>query len=749
MLKKFCRLNFFLSLLLSFFAFFMCYRTPILYSEKNEKVIITILHTNDLHGQFASEYSGNILTKIGLDMIKSIKDQTKNCILVDAGDATQGSALCKLSTDNVIKLLNLTGYDIRIPGNHDFDFGQEKVLQSAKNSSCPIIAANITRTTDKMPFFKDINGNNGQSFIIKIGGKKIGFIGATAEETTRTTPPFNLKGLDFGKGKEIEILNNEVSKLKSQKVDAIIVITHFGINNSNSCTSYDVAQKVLGINAIIDGHSHTSMVENVNGVSIAQTGAHSTNLGKMELIFDNNNLKINSVLMSAAEIGRSFIPDKDLTRQYDNYSEEIAPAIEKVLGKSYGTIFGGTYNNFNTTRYSEMAAGNLICDAMIDYGEKRLKNTEYENFPLVAFENGGSVKTSIKNGFIKSGDILKVLPLDNRVTFQIITPKEIYQTIERGTSKLNYPKKLNGPFEGSFGGFPQVSGLKIDFDITEQKDNRIINMCLVDKNEKEKQRLFRDDTSTKIIFLCNDYTLYEFPAIADLEVIKTGEFLSQVLSDYIQKLTFENGGEFSYPFTKNRINLIINKNEFKNFDGEITIMNSSNVVSSSDVILSINDGQEKIFKTTQEGKIKLSNLKTGVHKVKIKYNGMHTDVLLSNLFDLKNNTAFLVNGPEIDFESVANIIGQIPLNVGLKDENLIKFARKSYDLLLKKFKTRVINYSKLEESEKKLAKLKGHYVDTEFIKDNKKLLITVGILTSSLLILYVIIVIEKRKTKLT
>lgn len=162
--------------------------------------IINIIHTNDIHGNFESIWNNNNnLETIGLDIIKNLKDNLPNSILVDAGDATQESAICLLDQESVINLMNETEYDIRVPGNHDFDFNVNQVIINAKKSNCPVLAANVL-DKDNIPILNGINKNNGENYIININGHKLGFFGLVTTETVIITPPEDI--LDI-KGKQL------------------------------------------------------------------------------------------------------------------------------------------------------------------------------------------------------------------------------------------------------------------------------------------------------------------------------------------------------------------------------------------------------------------------------------------------------------------------------------------------------------------------------------------------------------------
>lgn len=196
---------------------------------------VTIYHTNDIHGKVNSTYAEDgTLTQIGMDVLKNVKANTPNSLLIDAGDATQGVALATYSQGaDIIKLMNAAGYDGMTLGNHEFDYGRDAALSNAKLAGFPVVAANAMDNgqtllkgvnSAKTKGSGDLYDENGGWFIKTVAGKKIGFFGISTTETAYKTNPNNLKGVTFAD--EIATAKAQVSALQAQKADAIIGIMH-------------------------------------------------------------------------------------------------------------------------------------------------------------------------------------------------------------------------------------------------------------------------------------------------------------------------------------------------------------------------------------------------------------------------------------------------------------------------------------------------------------------------------------------
>lgn len=713
-------------------------------SAEGEENVITIYHTNDMHGQVGSTYTNGVLSQIGLDYIKTAKEKTNNSILIDAGDATQGTPMGKFSKGlDIVELMNATGYDLMTLGNHEFDYGKDAVLEIAKSAKFPVVSANTLYNGDV--FLKDINNNNGCNFIKEINGKKIGFFGITTEETMRTTIPANLEGITFAN--EIETAQKQVNELKSQNADVIVGITHVGIDSSTKVNSHQIAQSVQGIDIMIDGHSHSKKTEKVGNTLIQQTGTSNVMLGKIEIKFnDSNSFECDSKLLTPKEVSDMFSPDPSITQLYDSLSENIAPILDKVVGKSDTSLYGGNYNTKNVSRMVETNLGSLIGDAMIYSTKDIIKGSEYEKLPIVALENGGAVRAKINSGYITMKDVLEVLPLDNKLSLQVVTPNTVYKTMERGVCKQHNPSKAGDAIDGFFGGFPQIAGMRIEYDInqaayntdnpTAGTGNRVTKIVLLNEDGSDGNVLDRNDESTKILFACNDYTITEYPMISDIEVIQKGDLLSNVLADYITKLTYDSkNGSFNYPLNQGRVKLLKDENLFVPFNSEIAINFENKALSESNVKVSVDGMAANDMITDLEGKIRLENLVSGGHRVVVDYNGKNADVYVDETVELKNGSLNIIDQSEKEVKCVTNIINQITNDITIENENRVNFARSSYDSLTEEGKTQISNYQKLVDAENKL--LNNNLGVNGFINNNIVIVLLIVLATIAVIIVLV------------
>lgn len=516
---------------------------------------IVIYHTNDMHG--AVENLANI---------KTLKDNTKNSLLLDAGDCTQGSAIATYTKgEGIIDIMNATGYDAITLGNHEFDFGSQKPIENVKKAKFTPLAANVVDANGDL-LLKGINGN-GANIIEEVNGKKIGIFGLTTEETYYKTNPKNLNGTEFKN--IIETAKEQVKLLKAENVDAIIAITHIGNDKSSSPTSIDLAKEVPEIDLIIDGHSHTIIQEKIGDTTIVQTGSSLKSLGKVTLNFDNNDVNVKTELLDIETVVKENPANEEVSKIYNKYNDKVEKELQKVIGNTKTDIYAFDKEGKRLSRIEETPMGDLVTDSMVYSTKKLLENTEYKNYPIVALQNGGGIRANIDAGDITLEDVFNVLPFGNIISTKVVTPNILYDILENGVCKLQLDN--DGNIVGEDGRFPQISGMRIEVDINKTAYNpdkpengtgeRVTAIYLVDENGKEIL-LDRNDTKTQIVLSSNDFIIAGgdgYNLLENLKNISEGEVLDVVLSDYITYLTAQNGGSFQYKMDSNRIKIKADK----------------------------------------------------------------------------------------------------------------------------------------------------------------------------------------------
>lgn len=403
---------------------------------------LTIVHTNDTHARIESGRDIMGFAKIS-SKVNALRAENPNVLLVDAGDTFHGQTIATLNEgESVVKVMNAMMFDVMAPGNHDFNYGSDRLLEIAAMLEFPIISGNITKEDDS-------NYMEG-TFIKEIGGLKIGFFGLTTPETAYKTHPKNVEGLTFEN--PITSAQAMVDALKGT-VDMIVCIGHIGEDEGSEFTSKMIINAVDGIDLFIDGHSHTVKPtgEMVKDTLLVQTGAYDANLGIVDITFTNGVITSKTAkLVTTAEAA-----DIEEDPIVLGVIADISAANKLITDVKVGTTTVKLEGTREIVRAGESNLGNLITNAML-----------YETGAQIAITNGGGIRASIEPGDITVGDVITVLPFGNYIVTLDVKGSDIILALENGLTDYPAPK----------GAFPHVAGITYTFDPAKPAMERVTSV---------------------------------------------------------------------------------------------------------------------------------------------------------------------------------------------------------------------------------------------------------------------------------
>lgn len=396
---------------------------------------ITVCFTNDVHGAYEL-YPYAATAMKGADLI------------VDAGDNIQGSVATTLTNGQcMVDLMKAVGYDVAVPGNHEFDYGFDRFLEIVNGDNTPYASANLwDKTADKavLDAYK----------IFTVGDKKVAVVGITTPETlVKSTPAFfqNAAGeyiYDFCNDttgeKLYTVVQKAVDAAKAEGADYVIAVGHLGIDEqSEPWTSTSVIANTTGIDALIDGHSHSTFAttqKNKDGkdIPVAQTGTKLENVGKMTIAADGTITAENLPLKNSE--GYLYEADAVIAAKVAEIKAEVDKVSNTVVARTEVdlTTLDPTTGK-RAVRSAETNLGDLCADAYRD-----LLKTD------VAFVNGGGVRANINKGDITYGQIIAVHPFGNSACKIEVTGEQLWTALEIGSAAC----------PGESGGFLQVSGIE-------------------------------------------------------------------------------------------------------------------------------------------------------------------------------------------------------------------------------------------------------------------------------------------------
>ena len=428
---------------------------------------ITILYTNDVH-TYIDKQSPKLTYAAIAALKKSYQDDGKNVLLVDAGDHVQGTAYGSMDEGaTIIQLMNAAGYDAATPGNHEFDYGMDRAKELMADADYPYLSCNWVNLPLNNRVLSDVK-------YFRIGGRTIAFVGITTPETiTKSTPAYfmdkNQKRYvyDILGGEDGQKLYSAVQKSinKARMIaDYVIGLGHLGVDPSSSpWTSKEVIEHTSGLDAFIDGHSHTVMecewVKDLSGkaVALTQTGSYFANVGEMTIKADGS-------------IATQLVPTYDgLDSAVAGIQTEWVSAVDDMLGEKIAVAEINFYISDPATgkrriRLGETNLGDFVADGIYSYFN------EVEQLHCdVAIMNGGGIRADVNAGDWSFKTCKQVSPFGNVACLMSVTGKQIQDALE-------FAARFVGPDGQENGGFLHVAGatyeIHTDIPNTVQTDDK-------------------------------------------------------------------------------------------------------------------------------------------------------------------------------------------------------------------------------------------------------------------------------------
>lgn len=377
---------------------------------------LIILHTNDTHSHLLADSKGRGGVAGRKAIIDSIRNVDPNVLLIDAGDAVQGTLFFSLYGGHVERdVMNLLGYDIQILGNHEFDNGVDSLASIWKGIHAQKLSTNYDlRGTALEPLIQPYA-------IRRYGEKSIGVIALNLNPAGMIAAG-NAEGVNYLDA--IQAANSGAWWLKHiAGVNAVIAVTHIGYTNDDPTTPGDstLAANTRNIDIIIGGHSHTKIlpsdknspvyqVSNLDGdsVLIAQTGRYGEYLGYIKLNLANPQKAISDL------IPVFYKSDPDI----ENLLEPYTNGVDSLMNIKTGIL-----------EY-ELPAGSRELSVWVADAIKEIGNEMSDGDTDLAIINIGGIRRGLPKGVVTQGMIMSMLPFDNHIEILSINGKDLQEIID-------------------------------------------------------------------------------------------------------------------------------------------------------------------------------------------------------------------------------------------------------------------------------------------------------------------------------
>ncbi len=491
------------------------------FSQSENKIII--LHTNDMHSMLTgfgpeSDYTplsiNDDRTVGGFARIATILGEEKekspsNTIVVDAGDFLMGTLFqaLEVKTGFQIHLMKKMGFDVTCLGNHEFDFGPEKLGEIFKSAlaqgDVPKVLIGNAKfdTLDKRDdLLEELLKNNviSRTMILSLNGLKVGFFSLMGIDASVVAP----KSAPVKFEKQTTFARKMVKKLKAEKCDIIICLSHSGVgkDKKGEWDGEDVklAEKVKGINLIISGHTHTLLDVPiiVNGIPIVQAGDNGRFVGGLALNWNGTILKVEDYKLFPVD--DRIMGDREINDLIERQKDLISGEILKPLGLSYEKPVAESGFQLECNEYGDVVASNLgpmVADAIQYYVNKH--NPQGTDLSMVAV---GVIREKILPGKITAPDIFRVMSLgsgSDEVPGYALS--RLYIT---GRELKNVLEILQVAGKSTPGNYCYYSGIRVEYDPEKGLLKKI------KKIEIEKG----DGTKVNVDFSKKNKTLYSLTA---------------------------------------------------------------------------------------------------------------------------------------------------------------------------------------------------------------------------------------------
>ena len=514
-----------------------------------------ILYTSDVHCGVDAGFG-----YAGLVQIRDeLEAQGYQVILVDDGDFIQGAPIGAITTgEAIIDIMNAVGYDVVIPGNHEFDYGTDRFFELVQMSDFEYISCNFTHE-DELVF--------APYTIISEGDLDIAFVGVTTPMTISTVRPAYFQNEDgeyvYGfmedeTGEAVyEAVQNAVDEARDNGADLVYLMAHLGNDPACSPWTYsDVLSHTTGIDVCLDGHSHDDQQvvmfnADEQDVTRSAVGYRMDCIGYSHIGADGEILETGIWTWSNTQSAPDLLNiSNDITELIDQETASFEDQLDEVIGSTSVTL---TINDPNAeddegnpvrmVRSAETNLGDFCADAMRD-----------QSGADIALLTGGSVRTDVEAGDVTYGDLMNVFPFgDNLMTVQM-TGQQILDALEWGARAL--------PEEN--GGFLQVSGLSYEIDASVESgcvaddnnclqsiegDRRVSNVMVGD-DPIDEDAVYTVCIQSYVYQLGDGYTMFAESNVINNSVILDLQALINYLTD---TLGGDIGEQYSDPYGQGRI----------------------------------------------------------------------------------------------------------------------------------------------------------------------------------------------------
>ncbi|OFO66521.1 bifunctional UDP-sugar hydrolase/5'-nucleotidase [Haemophilus sp. HMSC068C11] len=454
-----------------------------------QEVNIKLLGTSDVHGRIVPwSYGADVEDKSGsyaqiATYVKDVRKNNKNVVLVEVGDAIQDNQIEVFAKDKkyyknhpVPKVLNEMNYDIFVLGNHEFNFGMKALDEILKDIKAKKLTANFYHKKNDKRYID-------ATTIIEKDGVKLGIIGLSTPMSAKFEEDTgNLKDMKFTS--PTEEARTQVEKLKAKGVDAIIAVTHMGIDNENNIPDTgmrDVINAVDGIDVVIAGHMHKDVPsETIKNTLITEPHRYGTVVSEVDLTFDINDKKEVKLVKKESKTVpvKALEADKKIVEIYKPYHEKLRELNNVVIGQTANEMVPQETKHGVSAAFSkDTGLSSFINDVEQHYSGADVVTFSFDHQKARMDKGDIKKKDIIFNYRYAGGDVTVYEMTGKQLKEYMEWSANYFDTIQPGDTEYRYNAERK---KSKYVTYDIFGGVNYKIDLRNPKGSKIVDLTLAD-----------------------------------------------------------------------------------------------------------------------------------------------------------------------------------------------------------------------------------------------------------------------------
>lgn len=502
-----------------------------------KRVHLTVLGTTDLHGNilpvdyYTDKPDNRGLAKVAT-LIKRVRKENENVVLIDSGDTIQGTPLAYYHNkknnqppDPMMLAMSALGYDAMAVGNHEYNFGLKVLGKARSEAKFPWLSANT--------YNKGTTKTHYQPYIVKdVAGVRVGILGLTTPGVPTWENAPNYAGLEFHQPlleakKWVPVLRGK------ERADVVIIAMHMGIEEDlrtgelnpgqvlNENQAVAIAKQVPGIDLIFMGHTHRDTpAVSVNGVLLTQANHWGRHLARADLYLEKVGLRWRIYARAARTIpvDDKVVADEEIAKLAEPYNRETQAWLSRDIGNS------GRELKATEARFRDTAILDLIQRVQMDVGKADVSMAAVFN-----------PEARIDKGAVSVRDIAGLYVYENTLVVLEVTGQQVKDALEHSAKYfLPYqvgksPAELIDPKIPAYN-FDIAEGVTYTLNISKPYGQRIENLQFEGKPLAPDRKL-RLATNNYRVNGGGGYTMYKRAPV----VYRSSEEIRELIIDWVER----------------------------------------------------------------------------------------------------------------------------------------------------------------------------------------------------------------------